>query len=66
MVDGHVVFCTDLEIGLDEAVECLGDAAVGRVFEGDDAVSCVAFFDGGENVGDGGLVGVHDAISEAF
>ena len=64
VADGHDDLSDDFEVAIHEHVQRVGDNAFGGVFDGDDSVVGAAFADFGEDVGDGFLGEVLEAVSE--
>ena len=65
VADGHDDLGDDFEVAVHEHVQRVGDNAFGGVFNGNDAVVGAAFADFGEDVGDGFLGEVLEAVSES-
>ena len=65
VTDGHDDLGDDFEVAVHEHVQRIGDDAFGGVFDGNDSVIGAAFADFGENVGDGFLGEVLEAVSES-
>ncbi len=65
VTDGHDDLGDDFEVAVHEHVQRVGDDAFGGVFDGDDSVIGAVFADFGEDVGDGFLGEVLEAVSES-
>lgn len=65
MADGHDDLSDDFEVAVHEHIKSVGDNAFGGVFDGDNSVVGTAFADFGEDVGDGFLGEVLEAVSES-
>ena len=65
VADGHDDLSDDFEVAVHEHIQRVGDNAFGGVFDGDDSVVGAAFADFGEDVGDGFLSEVLEAVSES-
>lgn len=65
VADGHDNLGDDFEVAVHEHVQRVGDDAFGGIFDGNDAVVGAAFAHFGEDVGDGFLGEVLEAVSES-